>query len=385
MSTDLSTTETGDAVVADALLSIFRILLCKQIHYGRSSLFLRNIETCVARANDYWIMGEKIDSIMQSISKKHYSHLTLKSLKTDTTLTEWNITTELIEQEASKLTDQMNSDAAEASNRAAVYMIREIQKLDIPKELFSRHWEEDLTNNEVAKYIVQVYANYLADMKRSFVSDCLCHKLLITLARCTICFYLKCFIFKASRVRRSNSWYDNRKQKKEYFRNPRRALMRMAYDVELFEEFFLNLSKGSTAVTKIISNEFSLFRSLFLECSSFAVGENSPDFLQDFIIVLHKRTGADSNITRYFLSDVFILMGEKKRNYFVRDSIASMKEDLDRIKESIQNENDKNLPASVMNKGIEVSFFQLDEMLKAAYSERLIQENAMFCGIIRKY
>lgn len=382
MSTDLSVTDTGDAVVADSLLSIFRIVLCKQIHYGRSSLFLRDIETCIARANDYWIMGEKTDSMMQNIAGKHYRHLTLKAKRLGSELGEWDIAAHLVEQEASKLIDRMDSDATEAVNRAAVYMIKAIQQLDIPKELFSRHWEENLTNNEVAKYIVGVYANYLSDMKRAFVSDCLYHKVLVTLARCTICFYLKSFIYKASRVRRSNSWYDNRKERKEYFRNPRRALMRMTHDIEIFQDFFLTLAKGSAAVTKIMANEFSLFRSLFLECSSFAVGENSPDFLQDFIVVLHKRTGADSTITRYFLSDVFILMGEKKRNYFVRDSIDKMKDDLDKIKESIDDEKGDDKQAA---KGTERAFFELDEMLKVAYMERMLQEGAIFCGIIRIY
>lgn len=155
----------------------------------------------------------------------------------------------------------------------------------------------------------------------------------------------------------------------------------MKYDIEVFEDFFFALSEGSAALTKIISNEFSEFRLLFLECGSFAVGDSSPDFLKDFIIVVHKRTGADSNITRHFLSDVFILLGEKERNYFVRDSIQNMKEDLDKIKESLGKENDKGLPGG---KGSESSFFQLDEMLKAVYSERILQENAVYCGIVRK-
>jgi hypothetical protein len=111
------------------------------------------------------------------------------------------------------------------------------------------------------------------------------------------------------------------------------------------------------------------------------VGEYSPSFLKDFIIVIHKRTGADSNITSHFLSDVFILMGEKERNYFVRDSIHNMKDDLDKIKESITDENAEGLLAQA--KSAESSFYQLDEMLKAVYAER-IQENAAFCGIMRK-
>ncbi len=375
-------TDTGDAVFADALLSILRIILCKQMHYGRTSLFLRDVETCIARANDYWMMGEKIDAMMQRLSEKHNHHLTLKPEKSDSTLAEWDFASDLVKQETSKLMDKMNADAVEASNHVAICIMRSVERLDIPRELFSRHWEEDLTSNEVAKYIVRVYTHYLTNMRDVLVSDCLYHKVVITLARCTICFYLKSFIFKASRIRSSNAWYDNRKDRKDFFRSQRKAFLRMKYDIEVFEEFFFALSEESAALTKIISNEFSAFRLLFLECSSFAVGDSSPDFLKDFIIVVHKRTGADSNVTKHFLSDVFILMGEKERNYSVRDCMQNMKDDLDKIKESLGKENDKELPTTQGN-GSKSSFFELDEMLKTVYSERMLQEKAGFCGIVK--
>jgi len=280
------------------------------------------------------------------------------------------------------LIDRLNLDAVEASHHVAICIIQAIQQLDIPRELFSRHWEEDLTNNEVAKYIVRVYSNYLSDIKHFLVSDCLYHKVLITLARCTICFYLKRFIFKASRIRSSTSWYDNGKACKESFRSPRRALMRMTHDIQVFQNFFLTFSGESTALSKIIANEFSIFRLLFLECSSYALERNSPDSLEDFIVVIHKRTGADSNITRHFLSDVFILMSENELRYCVRDTIGNMKDELDRIKESIEDEKNNNLPAQARN--AESAFFQLDQMLKAVYEDRILQENVIFCGMIKK-
>lgn len=382
VSANLVTTDTGDAIVADALLSIFRILCCKQIHYGRTSLFLRDVDWCIARANDYWMMGEKTKSVMQTISEKHYNHLTWKPEESEGTLEEWDCAANLVNQEASNLIDQMNVDAVEASNHAAICIIKGIQQLDIPRELFSRHWEEDLTNNEVAKYIVRVYANYLSDMNRFFLSDFLYHKVLVTLARCTICFYLRCFIFKASRIRSSKSWYDKDKKHKEFFRSPKKALLRMTDDIQEFENFFLSLSKGSVALTKIISNEFSRFRLLFLECSSCALGRNSTEGLKDLIIVTHKRTGANSNITRHFLSDVFFLMSERELNSFLGDSIRNMKDDLEKIKEGLDEEKNKNTPVQAKTK--ESSFFQLDEMLKAVYEERILQENATFCGTLMK-
>jgi hypothetical protein len=382
VSANISTTDTGDAVIADALLSIFRIMICKQIHYGRTSDFLYDVDSCIARANDYWLMGEKTTSIMNLISEKHYYHLTWKAEDAKFLLAEWNSTANLVKREASKLEDRMNSDAVEAAHHVAICIIQRIQRLDIPRELFSRHWEEDLTQNEVAEYIVRAYANYLPAMKHLFVSDCLYHKVLITLARCTICFYLKSFIYKACRARRSNPWFDNRNSNKEFFRSPRKALLRMTYDIDVFRNFFLDQSEGNAALTKIISNEFSAFRVLFLESLRYALGQNSPESLKDFIIVVHKRTGADSSTTRHFLSDVFLLMNKRELHHRLRDCIHDMKEDLDRIKGNIDDETNKNLPAHASN--AESAFFQLDEMFKAVYEERILQENVEYCATIRK-
>ena len=379
--TNLALTDTGNAIVTDALLSIFRMIFFKQLHYGRTSLFLNDMDSCIARANDFCIMGEKSKIFIEKLSGND-SHLAWKFGTSENNLPEWDIATNLVQEEASKLIDRMNLDSVQASYSVAINIIQAIQQLDIPRELFSRHWEEDLTNNEVATYIVRVYSSYLFDLRSLFVSDYLYQKVLITLARCTICFYLKSFIVKAARTKSSNAWYGNGKKRKDFFRRPRRALMRMTHDIDVFENYFLELSEGMLAIKKIISNEFSMFRSLLLECSSYAVGENSHQNLDNFIIVIHKRTGADSNITRHFLTDVFSLMGNGRLDHCVANSIRNVRDDLDKIKENFQEEKIKNFPTEVTNEGS--SFYQVDEMLKEFYAERIFQESIRFCSKIRK-
>jgi len=378
-STNLTITDTGEAVLVNVLLSIIRIVLCKQMHYGRSMLFLQDLDSCIARANDYWIMGEKTSDMMLNVSKKYYNHLTWKAHDLKTGLDEWGFVTSLVKQEASNLIDQLNSDAVEASHHVAIFIIQVVHRSDIPHELFSRHWEEDLTNNEVARYIVRVFANYLPGIEDFLVTPCLYHKVLITLVRCTICFYLKCFVLKASRIRISTSWRNKTGEK--FFRNPRRALMRMTHDIQVFETFFQKFSAGNVALTKIIGNEFSSFCTLLFECSSYALGGNSLESLSDFIIVIHKRTGANLDITRHFLSDVFTLMGQKQFRYEVRDIFSKTEGELRKIDECIEGE--KNMGFPVQERSTESVYFQLDEMLKSIYEERILQEKATFCGTIK--
>lgn len=375
---DLFMTDTGDAVTADVLLSIFRVICCKQIHYGRNSLFLHDLESCVARANDYFTMGEKTINLMQDITERRYSHLVWNVESSETKLSEWDLAANVVEQEASRLVDRLNLDAVHASQNAAIHVIRAIEQFDIPRELFSRHWEENLTNNEVAKYIVTVCGNYLSDIGDALASDYLYHKVVVTLVRCIVCFYTKSFILKAHRVRYSARRRRKGMAFKEFFRSPKRVLMRMTHDIELFEKFFLDVSEGSPVLHKIVTNEFSILGQLLLECSNYATSQSGSENLEEYVIVVFKRTGADTDVTRHFLSDVFMLMRGVDKDCCVRETIRHLREDLDRMKKNIGES--RNLSPPVQATKADSAYFCLDEMLKTVYEERILQESATLCG-----
>jgi hypothetical protein len=383
--TSLTMTDTGNAITVDALLSIFRILYYKQSHYAYDSLFLRDFDSCIARSNDYWRMAKKTDRMIHDLSKERYPHLNWNSTKSKMRKRkkkmepEWDRSTNLVEQKASNLVDLFTSDAIQASQRTAIYIIKAIQQSDIPREFFSRHWEE-LTNNEVAKYTVRVYGDYLSDIKQTLESEYLYQKIVCTLIRCTVCFYIKCFILKAERVRRYGRRRNSNRIRTDLFLSPNRAILRMTHDIEVFQKFFLRISEGSTTLERIATNECSVLNVLFLECMAYAAGQSGADSLEEFIIVVHKRTGADSDVTRCFLSDIFILMSCKNDHHSVEGTIRKMKEDLDMIKESIEEEQIKTL--SIQSTKDDSSYFRLDEMLKSIYEDRILQENTVFCGAI---
>mmetsp|Transcript_4354 Transcript_4354/g.12529 ORF Transcript_4354/g.12529 Transcript_4354/m.12529 type:complete len:514 (+) Transcript_4354:259-1800(+) len=375
---DLSMTDTGDAVVADVLLSIFRVIGCKQVHYGRTLLFLQDVESCVARANDYFTMGEKTITMMRDVSERRYSHLIWDVEESEDKPLEWNLTTNLVKQEASRLVDRLNIDAVHASQNAAIHVIQAIEQSDIPREFFSRHWEEDLTSNEVAKYVVTVCGNYLSDIKDSLSSEYLYHKVVVTLVRCIICFYVKSFVLKAHRVRYANRRHKKGRARTEFFRNPKRALMRMTHDIEVFQNFFLDVSEASSTLRKIVANEFSILGQLLLECSGYAASQNGSENLEEYVIVVYKRAGADTDVTKHFLSDIFILMTGVDKDWCVRETVRHLREDLNRMKESIGER--RNASPSVQATKADSAYFCLDEMLKTVYEERILQEKATLCG-----
>jgi len=385
-SANLINTDTGNVIIMDALLSIFRTLYCKQIHYGHKSLFSQDLDSFVARTNDYWRMAEKSEHMVHDLSKLRYPYLlwnntsTKSKKKKENSLSELDRKTNLVEQKGSNLIDLFTSHTIQASQRTAIYIIKAIHQCDIPLELFSRHWEEYLTNNEVTKYIVRVYGDYLSDMKQSLETEYLYDKVVCTLIRCTVCFYIKSFILKADRIRHFVRRRKSNRIDREHFINPKRAIFRMHGDIELFEKFFQSMSEGRTTLKKIIINEFSVLNALFLECLSYAAGQSCSNSLEEFIIVVHKRTGADSDVTRCFLSDIFISMSTRNDHHSVEGTIRKMRADLDKIKESMEMEHNKT--SSIQATKEESSYFQLDEMLKSIYEDQILQENAAFCGTI---
>ena len=373
---DLHKTDTGNAVIIDALLNIFRILFVKQTHYRDS--FFSNVDSCVAAANDFLRMSDKTERLINVLQRRYY-YLSWNTSTTKEKLSEWDITTGMVEEASSSLIDLFQKDAVLASQRSAMCIVRAVQWSSIPNQLFSIEWEDEMTHNEVAKSIIRIYNDYLSNLRHLLSADYLYHKVATALVRLTVCFYVQCFVLKADKARR----YMNRpgrsnKKNKHAFSSPQRAVMRMTHDVDVFQEFFVDIARDNATLKKVAINELSTLKVILLECMSYATGQNGSDSLSEFIVVVHKRTGADANITRYFLSDIYVLLGSKNQYIAVENKVRNMKPDLDKMTERVE---EKRLAGvgDVSNDGAETSF-RLDKMLLALYEDKILQERLSLCG-----
>jgi hypothetical protein len=289
------------------------------------------------------------------------------------------VTTEQVEQEASHLIDLYQQDAVLAAQRSSLYIIELIQQSDVPNQLFSYSWEEELTHNQVAKEIVQTYAGMLANLEPLIATEYLYHKVITALVRSTVCFYIQCFVMKADKARRYIENPTKRNKTKHSFVNPPRAVMRMSHDTKVLEEFFLDVAQGNSTLRRIISNEMSLLKVVVLECMSYATGQNGSDTLEEFIVVVHKRTGADRDVTRHFLSDIYVLLGKQKKEYLsIESKVKSMKEELDNITLRVVEE--KQQKAVVSERNVTQTSFRLDKMLKMLYEDKILHEKMSLCG-----
>ena len=149
---------------------------------------------------------------------------------------------------------------------------------------------------------------------------------------------MKCLINKADQVRRHSC---NRKvvgsplfagrtsTEGVGFISASRAIRRMTYDIEVLRDYFrCVVSKESEALNRIVLDEFSML-AIILECMWLAVdhsgGDTGDSSLEEFIVVVHKRTGADSDVTKQFLSDIWLLIAPSDRRYVIDETINLMK------------------------------------------------------------
>jgi hypothetical protein len=371
-------TEVGDSVLMDGLLSIIRNLWYKQTHFRNT--FLTSLESCIAAANDFLRMIEKVDDLLYSMAKR-YPHLEWEGPKLD-------VTTWVLRREAADLISLFGSDAVYAAQRTSTFIFQTIQQSDIKQDLFGKEWEDKLVHNQVAVSMVKTFEDYLADIHNSMDQDFLYHKAVVALVRSTVCFYLQCFIQKADQVRRAKRKLGPGKKaavEQYQFMSTTRAICRMTYDIETLRDYFYNLAKDNTPLARVVANELSVLP-VILECMWLAVGQTG-DSLDEFIVVVHKRTGADFNVTKHFLSDIWLLMAPSDQQHVIADAVRLMTAELDMVSKRMQ-EKDAASPWKLSlgnstnsnSKADPMVGLKLQDMLQTMYQDRILQERASVCG-----
>jgi hypothetical protein len=368
--TDFTGTKIGDSIVLDGILSILRNLSHSQTRFR--TLYLVDFEYCIAVSNDLLRMIENIEKTMDTMAQR-YDHLPWKQDEKGGTTA-----VSLVEQEAADLITLYSSDAVFASQRVASFVLESIQKSSIPTELFTHKWEDELVQNEIAVSMIRTFEDYLSEIYNHVEEDFLYHKIVAALARSTVCFYIQCFINKANRMRLAMKFdLAGKRTGKVAFVSTSRAIWRMHYDIEVFQDYFNGLTKDNLSLKRIVMNELYVL-SILVECMWLAAGETSGDSFENFAVVVHKRTGADSIVTKHLLSDLWLLVGPKNKHKAIESAVSTMQEELqlvsNRLKEnggSPRNTSENEIPCST-----------LDSMLQNLYQDRIIQEQSSFCGNI---
>lgn len=347
---------TGAVLFVDGMQHIFNVL--KQTQTSCRLLYLTTLEDSCAAANDFFRMSELMEAFL------------LKLATFLPSLCEHSDLDSSLQQDGNLIVTLFSQDAVMAAERTQVFILRAVAVTTIASDYFSPAWEEDWTRNEVTLSMVGIFNEYLTLTRRYLGNDYLYHKAVVIAAKAMTCFYIRCLVNKADSVtrRRRNRERIGLPGERHPFRSHPRAVRRLGDDIKVMQNCFQERSGGNTTLKRVIANELSILE-LIHEC----LDTEDAASLESFIVVIHKRTGADPLVTRFFVSDLWMLMTHKRARAYVQDAVQHLQPDLQMVTSSMKSQSDSS--------GDEVSFVQIEYMLKVLYEDRVAQGVLPACWV----
>lgn len=345
----------------------------RSMHQGSLPLLWTTLETCCRAANDFYRMADKLELLWSKLSGQHPMLQAPSSRKLqegeDEMLTHAHAATPVtLSEEWADLVRRLSCDAVASAERVQVFILRHITfNTSIASDFFSSHWERDLTDNQVMLRLIQLLDGYLEDLKQYLMNEHLWCKALLTTCRAMVCLYVRCLIEKAdgaTRRRRNRRhgparWYSERQP----FEYASRALRRLWDDVSMLKSFFLQRADGHPALSRMLADEVYILEVIH-EC----LDADDAVSIEAFIVVIHKRTGADALVTRYFLTDLWFLVAHRPGKQQIEKVMGVIQPDLQLVSNRIKEQ-------SIVGKTqtSDLAFVRIDEMLRVMYEDRIAQ------------
>jgi hypothetical protein len=284
-----------------------------------------------------------------------------------------------LEKEVDDLVALYGNDAVFAVQRSQIFVMKTIQQSPIATDLFSKEWEDEFVYNEVALSIVKTMEDYLYDFHNYLSNAFLYGKIVGALVRAVVCFYVMTLVQKADRIRR-------RKRKgnrlvggkpEASFRSTSRAILRMMYDMEVFRTYFHNLVKQLPGLDKLVDDELSVLVVVH-ETLSLILQESTGYELDEFIVVLHKRTGANAHVTKFLMQDMWLVAAPADQRRALNNTLALMDGELQRLSNKLE-EGRRESPSKPRPRD-RLPGLLLQEVLLELYENRMLSARLQPCA-----
>ena len=367
-------TNEGDSILIEGLLDIVRSLYLRQSAHRND--FLSDLESTCAAANDFYRMMEALDELMESL-RDRYPHLSLWD--TDYKKARHRTAVQDLAKEGAELLSLLGNDAVFAVRHTYTFVLRQIRQSALEKDLFSREWEED-RHNSIVISLVKTVEDYLYDCYSYLSNEFLYRKIVASLMRGLVCFYIRTLLRKADDLRRT---IRPLKRRWKEFKDPIHALVRMMYDIEVLQGYLGNLAKQLPSLQRLVEQELGVLVVMH-ELMSMAAGDTNVSTLEEFVVVLHKRTGADAAVTKQLLLDLWLLAAPRSRRHQINDTLALMNGELQLISSHLKEQPGKvsAFAASTVTSTTETEkALHLEGVLKDLYRDRILHERHSICGV----
>jgi len=364
----LWSTKEGNDVFVAGLRHIVRCL--NDAQRRQRALFLTALDDCCRASNDFMRLSELMELSLEQL------HQDVPFLAVDENDDKNATAAVVLYREWNEYVSMLSRDAVFCAEHAQVFAMRHVnRRTSIASDFFSQRWEDDWTHNQVATRFVQVLDSFLVTIEQFLSNDYCYRKALVNVCKAAVCFYVRCLVEKADSVSRRRRRGRNHHRdhssplERKPFQHANRALIRMMDDIKILKQYFLEKADGDVTTMRIVANEMCVLE-LIHEC----LDSDHEDSLEAFIVVIHKRTGADSLVTTHFVRDLWLLVAHDKGRSRIDEAMMVMQQDLHMVSTRMKEQSllDKKMKA-------DVSFVRLDEMLKALYEDRLVQGTLPAC------
>ena len=368
-------TDIGRRVVLITMRCLVRNL--HQLQLQHRDRFLLDLESSCAAANDFLRMIECFDDLLDAVHRR-YPRLKALLMNPVTALNKDDCEAmTLLEQESSDLVALYGNDAVYSVQRSQIYVMKMIQNSSIQQDLFSAAWEDEFVHNEVSLAIVNTLEDFLCECYDHLSDAFLYGKIVSALMQSTVCFYVKCLVQKADDSRRRKRKLAIGAPTDSPFRSPRRVVLRMMYDIEVFRSYFEGIAKQLPGLSKLVDEELSVLVVLH-ECLISLAENSSASTFDELIMVLHKRTGANVGVTRLMMKDLALLAACRPDNRrMLKATLEGMEGDLKLLSsnlDQIQREQKQSKPRD------QLSGLRLKDVLEQIYDQRILSEQVRAFG-----
>jgi len=240
--------------------------------------FLSTLEASCAAANDFARMSERCEEVVRDLVR------------------ECNFGEDgraLLEASSSELLALFGTDAVYAAQHTHTFVFAPIREDAIAHQLFSKEWEDTLTNNDCVLVLVRTLDDFLADLD-VFLDTFLVKKVMDGLVMSSAVFYLECLLTATQQ------------HKDGMFSSIKRAMDRITGDLDTMENYFHRQAQEHPTLSRTVEAHFAILHAV-KDIMALA-GDISQEDGRRAVLILHKAVD-DCHLTQRMVGDLWRAAG----------------------------------------------------------------------------
>mmetsp|Transcript_14069 Transcript_14069/g.21029 ORF Transcript_14069/g.21029 Transcript_14069/m.21029 type:complete len:610 (+) Transcript_14069:265-2094(+) len=254
-------------------------------------IFFTDLDSCCAAANNFLRISEKLEELFRELIQ--LGDMSGNAIN-------------MLEGCRGDLVSTFCNDAVYSAEKAHSYIFQPIRK-SLSEKIFDHAWL-NLTHNELALSLTRTLGEFIND-KITFLDEFLVSKLVFSILKATVIFYLECIIRVAGNKSKGNL---------PFFHDASVAIKRFEDDISILRDFFestitlISLPSMPKAYARELEILSIVNELLIIAARNSSEEDLSEDNATNLILQLHKYL-EDIKLTRWLVGDIWYLVQPKQK------------------------------------------------------------------------